>query len=164
MKKVVSKTEVAKLWANQNQHEARVQNGNFYFDSTVIYSYGSHFPIAKIKENNICLFTLQGYSNSTAKHINEVRYAANRANLNIIYCYDIFNTEKSLQYFTNQIKKLIAEIRNPKNRKFEGRLADLRHYANQLLTYVKYFKIDLSFEDSTLMHFVQSENILTQLR
>ena len=49
MKKVFTDiSHIAHLWANQLQDEARNSgSGNFYFDGDVIYSYGSHFPIAK---------------------------------------------------------------------------------------------------------------------
>ena len=37
---------VAHLWAHRAQ-ESAPQRGNFYFDGDTIYSYGSHFPIAR---------------------------------------------------------------------------------------------------------------------
>jgi len=54
-----------------------------------IYSYGRHFCIAIIDEvARVCLFTTRGYSNTTARHINEVSYAIRGLDYNIIYCYD----------------------------------------------------------------------------
>jgi len=43
MKKVVSPSEVAHLWANQLQSEATNRGRSFYFERQAIYSYGSHF-------------------------------------------------------------------------------------------------------------------------
>ena len=59
MKKVVSKSEVAHLWANQIQDEARDSRKSFYFEGRTIYSYGAHFTIAVLDEqdNNICYFS-----------------------------------------------------------------------------------------------------------
>ena len=46
--------------------------GNFYFDGDTIYSYGSHFPIARHVKGkggtSAVLFTTKGYSATTAQH------------------------------------------------------------------------------------------------
>jgi len=73
-------SEIAHLWANQHQDSARNPSDNFYFNGSVIYSYGSHFPIAQICTNpktleKVCLFTTQTYSNTTSKHISIVSRA-----------------------------------------------------------------------------------------
>ena len=44
---VVSPETVAHLWANQVQQEAKNSNRSFYFYGPSIYSYGSHFEIAR---------------------------------------------------------------------------------------------------------------------
>ena len=89
MKKVFSnKSTIAHYWANKIQNEARNSNGSFYYYNDTIYSYGSHFPIAKHLEyngKNCILFTLRSYSNTTAKHISVVGNASNH--LDTIYCY-----------------------------------------------------------------------------
>ena len=63
---------VAHLWANKAQPCARVATGNFYFDGDTIYSYGSHFPIARHVKGkggtSAVLFTTKGYSATTAQH------------------------------------------------------------------------------------------------
>ncbi len=51
---------------------------NFFWDEDTIYSYGRHFPIARVIERNgkkAVLFTTRGYSNTTAGHIREVKSA-----------------------------------------------------------------------------------------
>jgi hypothetical protein len=76
MKKVLNADNVAHTWAYQTQNEAFTPNRSFYFYGPTIYSYGSHFPIAKHATNskgeNKILFTTRKYSNTTAKHINKV--------------------------------------------------------------------------------------------
>ena len=73
MKKVFSdSSQVAHLWANKIQDEARNTNGSLYFYKDKIYSYGGHFVIAKhahVKGRDVVLFTTRRYSNTTAKHI-----------------------------------------------------------------------------------------------
>jgi hypothetical protein len=129
MKKVFNdKSTIAHYWANKIQNEARNSNGSFYYYNDTIYSYGSHFPIAKHLEyngKNCVLFTLRSYSNTTAKHISVVRNASNH--LETIYCYypngshndnfkaflkDIENISKSLltarkpQIYINKINEV----------------------------------------------------------
>jgi hypothetical protein len=61
---------VAHLWAHRSQESARNGN-NFYFDGDMIYSYGSHFPIARhveTKRGSAVLFTTRSYSATTAGH------------------------------------------------------------------------------------------------
>lgn len=69
MKRIVSNSDVAHLFAHQSQNYAQNANGSFYFSGNSIYSYGSHFCIAKFVGDYTLLFTERGYSNTTAKHI-----------------------------------------------------------------------------------------------
>jgi hypothetical protein len=76
MKTVVNNKQVAHLWANQSQPEAR--GSNFFFRDSTIFSYGEHFPIAKFHENKkgrVCLFTTRNYSITTSKHKGYVLHA-----------------------------------------------------------------------------------------
>ena len=65
----MNNSQVAHLWANQSKPKAR--GSNFYFEGRSIYSYGSHFEIARIVKptpGGVILFTTKSYSNSTARH------------------------------------------------------------------------------------------------
>lgn len=82
VKEVHNGAMVAHLWAHQTQAHARVAHGNFYFHGPTIYSYGSHFPIARhiakgkrASEFACVLFTTGSYSNTTAGHISDVKRA-----------------------------------------------------------------------------------------
>lgn len=71
MKTVVNSEQVAHLWAHKAQSEARNSNNSLFFRDSTIYSYGSHFPIARHIEGadvNAVLFTTKDYSVTTAKH------------------------------------------------------------------------------------------------
>lgn len=74
MKTVYPSKEVMHIWANQNQDHARNSSNNVYFRGDTIYSYGSHFPMAR-HYNNIVFVTKQGYSNTTRKHLSFLRRA-----------------------------------------------------------------------------------------
>ena len=88
MKKVYTNDMVAHLWAQQSQSEAHNIQRNFYFEGTAIYSYNSHFPIARRVNKDTVLFTTRRYSVTTAKHIKIVRCAI-PVRLTIIHCEDV---------------------------------------------------------------------------
>lgn len=65
--------EVCHFWANEKQESGKA-NSMFFRDKT-IYSYGTHFPIARHENADTILFTTQTHSISTAKHIAYTRDA-----------------------------------------------------------------------------------------
>jgi len=71
--------EIPHLWAHRIQDEARNRQGNLYFTGDTIYSYGSHFPIARhvVSEagERAVLFTIATYSVTTSSHCSAVRSA-----------------------------------------------------------------------------------------
>ena len=83
MKTVVTSNMVAHIWASQSQPHARNATNTFWFRGSVIYSYGSHFPIARHVNGHV-LMTTRNYSNTTSCHKSTVVNAA--YHLPIIYC------------------------------------------------------------------------------
>ena len=79
MRHVYPNHEVPHLWAHQSQDEARNSTGSLYFSGPTIYSYGSHFPIARHVTNDAgqraVLFTTATYSVTTSSHCSAVRSA-----------------------------------------------------------------------------------------
>jgi hypothetical protein len=70
--------DVAHVWAHQLQDSARTKTGNLFFRYETIFSYGSHFPIARhvMHRGKKCiLFTTRDYSVTTSRHKWEVRRA-----------------------------------------------------------------------------------------
>ena len=71
---------IAHLWIGHNlsgegQSEARTPRRNFYFENETIYSYGTHFPIARFVRNGkkqAIHFTTGKYSHTTGGHISTV--------------------------------------------------------------------------------------------
>lgn len=68
----MDRRQLAHLWANKSRESARASN--FYFEGDVIYSYGSHFPIAR-HYKGVVLITSKRRSVSTSAHISATRYA-----------------------------------------------------------------------------------------
>ncbi len=71
--------EIPHLWVHRTQEEARNRQGNLYFTGDIIYSYGSHFPIARHVANETgeraILLTTATYSLTTSSHCSAVRSA-----------------------------------------------------------------------------------------
>jgi hypothetical protein len=78
-KHVFDTGEVPHLWAHRTQDDARNKQGNLYFTGDTIYSYGSHFPIARHVTNDTgeraVLLTTATYSVTTSSHCSAVRSA-----------------------------------------------------------------------------------------
>lgn len=78
-KHVFDTGEIPHLWAHRTQDEARNRQSNLYFAGDTIYSYGSHFPIARHVVNDAgeraVLFTTATYSVTTSSHCSAVRSA-----------------------------------------------------------------------------------------
>lgn len=138
MKKVLSPSEVAHVFANQTQSEARTQTNNFYFYDKNIYSYGSHFCIAKFVDENTLLFTERGYSNTTAKHINHVRHAT--SHIKKIFCYNPTGTHgDNFNAWLSQAENNIEKLKNA--RKPENYILELQRIKDKVSIYANYFGI-----------------------
>jgi hypothetical protein len=91
---------VAHLWANRAQDSARNgDSGNLYFDGDTIYSYGSHFPIARhveTKHGHAVLFTTRNYSQTTAGHKCIVARACRH--LTVFYVQHVCDTNRKGQF------------------------------------------------------------------
>lgn len=72
---VFNNGQLAHVWAQRNQDQGRNGSDSFYFYGDTIYSYGSHFPIAKFITDDIVLFNSATYSSTTGRHQSYVRQA-----------------------------------------------------------------------------------------
>lgn len=140
-------SHIAHLWANQLQDEA-INSGNFYFNGKTIYSYGNHFPIAVISEDNkTVFFTTRTYSNTTANHISVVRQACSQ--FDKIYCKNpdqavrnIIHSE-NLESFEDKAKEISLKLaRANKPEKYLVQIAEQR---SLLEKYCIYFSLSYSF-------------------
>ncbi len=66
-------SEVAHYWANQLQSEGKANN--MFFEGKSIYSYGTHFEIARFVSPEVVFYNASSYSVSTSKHQSIVRSA-----------------------------------------------------------------------------------------
>jgi hypothetical protein len=144
MKNVFTNSELAHVYANQSQPTGRNSSGSFYFDGKAIYSYGRHFPIAKIVTNQqgieVMLFTFRTYSNTTGKQVSIVRSATRQYNK--IYCYNPNGTHTDNFNGWLQLAEMEA-FKLRKAKKPEIYLNELGRLSNQVNTYANYFGIQI---------------------
>jgi hypothetical protein len=144
MKTVFNNSELAHIYANQTQQRGRNSSSTFYFEGKTIYSYGGHFPIAKIvtNENGLerMLFTYRTYSNTTGKQISIVRNATRQYNK--LYCHTPSLNHSSnfaswLQLAEHEATKLI------KAKKPELYLNELSRLNSQVIEYAQFFDLEI---------------------
>jgi hypothetical protein len=139
MKKVHTPENVAHLFANQLQDEARTQTNNLFFYNDKIYSYGHHFCIAK-HYNGILLFTERGYSKTTSKHINHVRNASSHKER--VFCaYPDGTHEKNFTFWTNEAVFNIDKLKRANKPVIY--LNNLDTIKNKAERYANFFNIEI---------------------
>lgn len=75
---------VVQKWFNQlGTKENSFSSSNMFYTNKIIYSYGYHFAIA-IRLENIVLFNLKTYSNSTSKHQHKTFHAIDKSTHKIV--------------------------------------------------------------------------------
>ena len=160
MKRVHTPENVAHLFANQLQSEARTQAGNFYFNQNMIFSYGSHFCIARHIDNNTLLFTERNYSNSTAKHIAHVKNACNH--LDKIYCYNPTGTHiDNFNYWIREAEFNINKLKAA--RKPEKYIFELQSIKNKAEKYANFFNIEIPLQLKKALEITEKAQILEYL-
>lgn len=153
-----SHNEVAHVWANQGQSEGR--SGNIFFEGDTIYSYGHHFPMARlIPEKNVVLFTNAKSSVSTEKHKGIVRSAIDTGHYRVIECLNptpgtFYGGEKSYNHEGN-VKDMVETTKDLRS-KFDRARERCYYYYNEqrnwltnLWEYCRLFDIEIPVNDYT---------------
>lgn len=89
MKYYKNTAEAVHAWAGRHSDDGRNPGQTVYFVGLTIYSYGSHFPMARHISFNDVLLTYDTYSNTTTNHQSEVQRAVRHKNT--IYVHDVEN-------------------------------------------------------------------------
>jgi hypothetical protein len=147
--------EIVHLWAHQSQEEARCRNA--YFEKETIYSYGRHFPIARIytknkgkkNEKKVVFFTLDTYSSTTAQHISSTRSACSHMEKiymkHVITGYgdpaeDIYAHEQNFKYWHRTIEDYLDKFSRARDAK-ESYLGYARRTAEEAKLYITFLGI-----------------------
>jgi len=127
---------VAHLWAHKAQDSARESGGRFYFEGDTIYSYGSHFPIARHvahKGRSAVLFTTRSYSVTTSGHKWTVEGACRH--LTVFHVADVTGTAPGKQFadYRQRYVELARKYTRARSNKpwILGSLRDLVDEANR---------------------------------
>lgn len=125
--------QVAHLWANKSRQSAN--GSHFYFEGDTIYSYGSHFPIARHHKGAV-LMTSKSYSPSTAKHKAIIRMACRH--LEVFTVSDVRSnpSAKMVKEYQDRIKSAVDQLgrmRSPGNWDIE-RVTSLIDEGNRFCT------------------------------
>lgn len=144
MRTVFNNSELAHKYANQSQFEGRNSNQSLFFRGKTIYSYGHHFPIAKIvtndQGNEAMLFTFRTYSNTTSKQVSIVRSATRQYHK--IYCYNPdFNYSDNFKQWLNMAETQANKLEKAK--KPEIYLNELARISDQVNKYAEFFNIEI---------------------
>jgi len=152
--------DVYHFWAHQSQPEGKTKN--VLFDGQVIYSFGKHFPIARIytdsKNNKTVFFTTDEYSRTTSKHINHTYHAC--SHMDILYMQFVLEHDdlkfgeigyyhsKNISSFRSHIMLQMVKFNSAKERKWFY-LQQIRTYLNQLEKYITFFKLKSKIDSAT---------------
>lgn len=139
-KTVYKTSEIAHRWAHRRGLNERNPQGNFYYNGDTIYSYGGHFPIARLLPDNTVLMTTRTYSNTTAKHIAEVRYAI--GHMRRFNVPDVMSGKhkENLKWYSDEIARLASKAKNARRWKFQA-IRALNAELQEANEYAAHFKL-----------------------
>lgn len=141
--------DVARVWLRQSQDYGQERSGgSFYFQGDTIYSYGSHFPIAKLVtfpngESGI-LFTTRTYSSTTSRHASAVWQAVRNSYRRVVCCSDpsvVTNHRDNMQSFKYAMDSIATK--HAKARKPELYAGDILAQAEMAREYCEVMMIEV---------------------
>ena len=133
MKKVFqTSSEVMHLFANQRQEQATNQTRNAYFNLYGLFSYGSHYQLAKHLKGGAILINDLGYSITTSKHINEISHASRHKT-------QFFSSSVLIEEVLPTIEGLLQKLPKARSRKLEY-IATIKALFNSFQKFQQYAK------------------------
>ena len=130
---------------NGNRWPRPLKSFNMIADGPSIYSYGSHFEIARIVESpgagRVVLFTTRSYSVSTSKHMGYVRYAI-PSSVQVFRVDDFYATPQ--QVLESYVKRaIVAHTKASRARTYvQSHLDDAERELAEAEAYAAAFRVD----------------------
>jgi hypothetical protein len=166
MRHVFPNHEIPHLWAHQSQDEARNSSSTFYFVGPTIYSYGSHFPIARYVTNDrgerAILFTTAHYSVTTSGHCSGVARAI-PTNVPVFHVAhvengspDLPNHKDNVENYLHRLSELLGKAKRARLYRghYERAALALR---DQLRRYIAFFDVQsVTIPESAALDALQS--------
>ncbi len=142
-KEVFDTSELPHVWAHQRAAYGRSKSGTMFFDGPTIYSYGRHFPMARLlldkkKKPVAVLLTPRTYSVTTSSHQSDVRSAVRH--LKQFYVTDVTQTRHAanLNDYRRRIKAACADVADARARTLD-RLDGVRDLIAEANSYAEFF-------------------------
>lgn len=134
-------SNVAHIWAQQNE-SGRIEGSNFFAVGTSIYSYGSHFQIARFIDKKTVLFTTKGYSPTTLKHISHTNRALDGLDVTVFNVPDLgvgsTSCNDNLADYLHRINMLL--LKHSRARVYDYTY-EITHLLNEARAFITYFKM-----------------------
>jgi hypothetical protein len=151
-REVFSTGEIPHLWMHQVQASARNAKKSVYFEGATIFSYGSHFPIAKIitrGKRKAVLFNSGSYSPTTSGHQSAVRMAIPEdvpvftlPTVRTWNDYNFLEGSAAVDYYRAEITEKIAGLAKVHGmHSYTWRVSNVRELIREMKTYAKFFKL-----------------------
>lgn len=166
-------SDVAHAWANQTK--SHMSKGNVFFEGDVIYSYGYHFPMARLYKraaDATCVFvSTRTYSPSTSTHQSRMRQAISHHHE--LPCHyvptakdprkDCDAHEKNFDHWADQIEGTFTELSNPKIRNRSERFGLIERYKDEALSYADVLNLKISGRLKTALKITSADEFKKKL-
>jgi hypothetical protein len=150
-KYVYKSDEIPHLWAHKTQDSARNAQGNFYFDGDTIYSYGSHYPLAKhvtINGQAAILINVSTRNRGGSVTTNSQRSSVRRAIPDSVTVFDVdslhtytIDHAQNISAYQYEAKQQLSKARN--GRKYAGSALAAAFEQHSIATkYAAFFGLD----------------------
>ena len=105
--------EVCHFWANQSQESGSNKTRSVYFERERIYSYGSHFCMARILPSGVVVVSTRTYSVTTTGHMHHMQNAIRGRT--VVYCHNpAANVHANMDHARHQVISLIESAKRPR--------------------------------------------------
>jgi hypothetical protein len=162
---MATNSQVAHAWANQT---GKQRNGsNFFYDGDTIYSYGSHFPVAR-HVDGVVLLTTKRYGNATSKHIVQACLAS--THITAYHVPDVLAHSKEGRYsgHRHNVAHYLSEIEANTKKALNARtygtmyLRTIDDLVKDVKAYAKHFKLGRTFVEKLLLTDEEREKIVAK--
>lgn len=148
MRQVFKTDELAHIWAHQGQGSGRNPNNSCYFEGDTIFSYGSHYPIAKLvttpSGEQAVLLNGNGSTHTTQMHRSAVYSAVNHLTV-----FDVDDPKASMEdhikHFQSRIDQAFENINKGSKALKLKRIQALNKVLNTAFEFSRFFELNHKF-------------------
>jgi hypothetical protein len=157
MKKVFTNSELCHVWASQAQEVGQNANSSMFFEGDTIYSYGYHYPAAKMYKDTagfqVVLINNTKYSTTTCKHMYSITRAVQH--LPTFPVGNVESLEKARLSLSNEVYELILDFYTQRVIKIHPK--DILSRIKLLESFDEMLGVKKNKEVTSLLNYVYSE-------